>query len=161
GQGAADTVNVGLAGSVQGIHGEVFVAGTSRVITLNVDDHSDSVARTVTMNHESNPNTNDIIGLAPGAIKYNDSGVLTVNVKGGSGGNSFTVANTGIGEATFLSTGAGADTVNVQRTSGTLSIDAQGGKNAINVGLAGSVQSINGKLDIVGNPNSFALQIDD
>jgi hypothetical protein len=161
GQGAADTVNVGLAGSVQGILGEVFVGGSSRVITVNVDDHADTVARSVTMDHEVNPDTTDITGLAPGVIKYNDVGVLTVNVKGGSGGNSFTIANTGRGEATFLNTGAGTDTVNVERTSGSLSIDAQGGTNAINVGLVGSVQSIQGKLDIVGNPNSFALQIDD
>ena len=161
GQGAADTVNVGLAGSVQGIRGEVFVGGSSRVITVNVDDHADTVARSVTMDHESNPDTTHIAGLAPGLIEYNDVGVLAINVRGGSGGNPFTLVNTGKGEATFLNTGSGADTVNVERTSGSLSIDTQGGGNVINVGLAGSVQSIQGKLDIVGNPSSFSLLIDD
>src|SRR5262245_55627086 len=99
-----------------------------------------------------------ITGLAPATILWaptssaTGGGVTGLKVYGGSGGNTFTVANTSnfyFPSATFLYTGSGNDTVNVERTTGRLNVVNPGGQDSVWVGskgsaLGGNVQSING-----------------
>src|SRR5262249_41657324 len=120
-----NTVNVGNNGSVQGIAGALTLYGE---FNATIDDLADVMARNATFGTASLPNGyyNDtysaLTGLAPAPI-YWPLMDTPITVKGGSGGNTFTVAD--MFSATFwdntftashinLDTGVGADTVNVQ-----------------------------------------------
>jgi hypothetical protein len=134
------TVNVGNAGSVQGIRGALNIEhpGPSGGNAINLNDSADTASRTVTLSslgsysadsdHNSDP-WGQVSGLAPAAISYEyaDTSSLTIQTNGGSSGNTINVLATGA-TTNLVSTGTGLTTVNV--------------------GNAGSVQSILGPLDI-------------
>jgi hypothetical protein len=134
-----DTVNVGNAGSVQGILAAVNIENPPSVNTINVNDSADTTARTVTLSTFVNPNDSQhnsdpwgrITGLAPAAINYEYDDTTSVSV----------------------TTGHAADTVNVLATGVTTTLSSGGGGDTINVGN-GSVQGILGTLNIE-NPPSF------
>ncbi len=115
---AATTVNVGSAGSVQGILGQLTVQDPPAYATINVNDSADTIARSVTLDSATVApyQYGRITGLAPAAILYKVGDTNAVTVTGGSGGNTFTVAFTTGLSATTLNPGAGNDTVNVQQT---------------------------------------------
>jgi hypothetical protein len=136
GQKGADVVNVGKAGSVQGIARQLTVTNTGNWSTLNVDDAADTLPRTVTLNVGSYAT---IGGLAPGLIRFRRQDLRALNIRGGSGGNTFDILNTAQstipgGSPTTLFSGAGSDIVNVFATTGALVIDPQAGGNQITIG---------------------------
>jgi hypothetical protein len=120
GGGGLDTVNVGNAGSVQGILGAVTVTNLVSFTRLNVDDSSDPNPRNVTLS--ASGLTGILSGLAPAPIDYATTAVNSLTVRGGSGGNTFTI--TALLVPTTLDTGTGGDTVHVLGTVTPLTIDS-------------------------------------
>jgi hypothetical protein len=155
GENSEDTVNLGQ-GNTQSIKGAVTVRNDIGHTALNIDDSVDTIARTITLATSGPVGT--ITGVAPAKIAYFQADISTMSVTGGSGGNTFNVADTYRSGAAVvgmtLNTGAGADTVNVQRTTVPLTINGQSGRDTVNVGLNGSMQAINGDLTVT-NTSSF------
>ena len=147
GNGGRDTVNVGNAGSVQGILAAVNIENPPRFDTINVNDSADTTARTVTLSTFVNPNDSQhnsdpwgtITGLAPAAINYEYDDTTSVSV----------------------TTGHAADTVNVLATGVTTNLIGNGGRDTVNVGNAGSVQGILGTLSIENPPSFNTINVND
>jgi Calpain family cysteine protease len=139
--GGADVINVGSTGSVQGILGRLYLQNSPSHDTVNVYDSADTTARTATLNTYTSGayNWGSITGLAPATInyKYNETG--SVN----------------------LTTGTGADIVDVLATGVTTNITTSGGIDTINVGNAGSVQGIFGALYLQNPPDFDTINISD
>jgi len=154
--GGQDNTYVG-AGSTGSLDGFVNVDGASTYLT--VSDINDTTGQTVTMNDGS------ILGLGTGGIYWapgssSTGGVISVEVEGGSGGNTFNVQNTSnLYRYTTLFTGTGKNTVNVSASTGELDVYNQGGDDSVDVGL-GSVANINGVVDAVGF-GTTSLLVDD
>jgi Ca2+-binding RTX toxin-like protein len=176
-----DSVYIGSNGSagggtVQGIQGVVTVAPAGGTASLTVDDSGDSTGRTVTLTNTLVLGTvfmGRIIGLAPAPIQWfpkfptsTSSGEVTdLTVFGGSGGNTFNVMGTSnFSQYTGLDTGTGTNTVNVEATTGTLTVFTQG-HDSIYVGsngsaLGGNVQGIQGRVQVSGG-GAATLTVDD
>jgi hypothetical protein len=162
GQNGSDVVNIGNNGSVQGILGRVTVTNIFSRSSLRVDDSADPIGRTATLRGPADFGT--ITGLAPAEIRYRTQDVNAVTVRGGSGGNTFTVDGTVdnfVKPTTSLITGSGADTVNVLATTGALAIEGLNGKDIVNIGLNDSVQSIKGKVSVANLIGSTTLNLND
>jgi hypothetical protein len=139
--GGGDLINVGSAGTVQGIFAPLTIQNPPNFDTINLDDSADTVARTVTLSTfvSGGANWGSITGLAPAAIRYKYADTDGVN----------------------LTTGQGNDTVNVRATGAMTTLTSSGGNDTVNVGNAGSVQGILGFLSIQ-NPGDFAtVHVDD
>jgi len=130
--GGTDIVNVGNAGSVQGVNGVLKAYGYS---TLTIDDSADGTARNATIA------SNSITGLAPGTMSWASSGVINAPV------------------AVIM--GSGDDTVNVQSTDRPVMIDGNSGSDTVNIGNGGSAQGILGPLDISNYSSFTTVNIDD
>jgi hypothetical protein len=78
GHGSNTTVNVGSAGSVQGIAGALTVSNSGGSTALNVDDSADPVGRRVAVTSSA------LTGLAPAGINYQPSSLSALNVATGS-----------------------------------------------------------------------------
>ena len=129
-----DTVNVGFQSEVQYIQGPLDVNSSHPdAVTMTIDDSADPSAYTATVT------TNSIQGVGTAApIGYGNGSLSSLNILGGTGG----------------------DTWNVQSTEGPLYMLVSGG--TVNVGNAGSVQGILGLLDINGPVNNgVVLNIND
>jgi hypothetical protein len=91
------TVDVGNAGSVQGILGALTVAGALSHNVIQVDDSADGTFQTVT--HDSFIGGNQIFGritgLAPAEIDYVYADTTSITVKTGTGGTTVGVQSTG------------------------------------------------------------------
>ncbi len=111
GGGGNDVVNVGNAGSVQGILGAVSVFNRFSYTRLNLDDSADAADRTVTL--QAGIDAGVITGLAPAPISYGTLSVNALTVTGGSGTNVYTVLGLAASLGTTLNTGTGVDAVNV------------------------------------------------
>ena len=144
------TVNVGDAGSVQNIQGDLTIENQSGLTAVNVNDSADSTYRTVALSTVTLPDDGDndsdaagrISGLAPTLITYEYFDTSGVTIDTG---------------------GAGA-TINVLATGVTTNLVANGvrdGSDVVIVGDAGSVQGIAGTLNIEDPPSFVALTIDD
>jgi hypothetical protein len=147
-----NTVNVGNAGSVQGILGALNIENPPSFNTIVVDDSADTTARTVTLStlgtngSDSEGNADpwgQIIGLAPAHINYEYGDTSSLTVNGGTGSNTFNVQATGV--FTTLNAGSANDTVNVGNSAnsldniqGTLTVNGQAGTNTLNVNDQGS-----------------------
>jgi hypothetical protein len=181
GQFDVDEVDMGKNGSMQSIQAPVTLIdiGTGSFTTSNssydltLDDSADMVARNVTLSTANGLRT--VTNLAPTTISFDDIGLLTLTINGGSGGNTFNVLHTpfdGTSGSTKLNTGTGNDTVNVLGIDGDpnggvftfggdLSIQGQGGVDTVHVGNAGSVQGIQGLVNISNHGGFTALFLDD
>src|SRR5262249_4789983 len=140
---------------------------------LTLDDSADMFARNVTLSTANGLRT--VTNLAPTTISFDDVGLNTLTINGGSGGNTFNVLHTptdGTGGFTDLNTCPGNDTVNVLGTDGDpgggaftaggdLFIQGQGGVDAVHVGNAGSVQGLQGSVNISNNGGFTGLFVDD
>src|SRR5262249_2386927 len=113
------TVNVGNAGSTQGIDHTLSIENQTFTY-ITVDDTADTTARTVTFStlgtntSDSEGNTDSwgrISGLSPGNIYYEYRDTPNVRIMGGSGGNTFAVQSTVT--PIILNPGSGNSTVNV------------------------------------------------
>ncbi len=160
-----DTITVGAAPlGVQGLGSPLTLETSSggTIATLNVNDSADITGRTATISSTT------ITGLAPHAINYGAATIEVMNVKGGEGGNSFTVAS--LPDAIVnLSTGAGAtinpdipnpNTVTVQGTadpanSNLLNVNAQG-LDTIDLGPGVGV-NVTGSVKLLTIPVSLTI----
>ena len=132
--GGPGTFLVGKAGSVQGVKGTLWIEDVGSRSTLTVNDAADTSARTVTLDHFTPDGSSPygrITGLAPAVINYYETGVNSpVTIDGGTGGNRFTVAGTNVVPIT-LNAGSGSDTVTLQSTAASVSVNGQGGTNTL------------------------------
>jgi hypothetical protein len=132
--GSADAVNVGSSGSVQGLAGTLNIENPPNFTTLSIDDSLDPTGRSVALNTFTPAGDTpwaSITGLSPAAISYRQMDVLSpVSIDGGSGGNAFTVLALPT-QTVDLNTGGGNDTVRLQKTSGSLVVNGQGGTNTL------------------------------
>jgi hypothetical protein len=168
GQSGADIVTLGKGGNMQAIQAPVTMthSGSLGGIDLRLDDSNDPVARNVTMGVSNG--FGSVTGLAPATISYKASDVENVTVNGGSGGNTFNVADTVVNNrpdvGTILEGGSGGDTVNVLGTTGPLEIDPHGvlGQDLVKFGNAGNARGVVGAVSVSTNANqSVALEVDD
>jgi hypothetical protein len=177
GVGGQDTVILGKGGNMQAIAAPVKIINLGGHTALTLDDSTDAVGQSATLDVKP-----DAVGaatglfatitnLAPGAISIRGSDISSLVVRGGSGGNTFTVANT-IDNSTFsgftdttLESGSSDDTINVLRTTGKLTVDtetADFGDHVV-VGQAGRIQGIQGALNITASDRfgRYDLTLDD
>jgi hypothetical protein len=170
GENGTDTVTIGslapgLGGTLANIAGPVNVDNSSGGTTLRVDDSGDTVGKTATL-------TDGLLtGLAPAAISWHPTasttgGVNFLDILGGSGGNTFNVANTSnLDFGTRIQTGAGNDKVNVQATTGVFSVYNNAGSDTVTIGslapsLGGTLANINAYV-VAGGPGPVAVIVDD
>jgi hypothetical protein len=150
-QNAATTVIVGSkapgsGGTLAKINGLLtfengLTTGTSQLI---LDDSGDPTPRTV--NLTASPFGGKITGLAPGAtIQYSALSAIDLTINGGSGGNTFNLANPAPSEVSLvtLNGGNGGDTFNVAAAPSNLSITTGSGTNHLNIQGNGSNDSMN------------------
>jgi hypothetical protein len=130
------TVNVGKAGSVQGILGLLSIENPPSFNTLTIDDSADPVARTVTLDTFT-PAGDTLFGRISGQI---GGGVLI----------EYECADTSL---VTVKTGRALDTVNVLSTGNATTL-AGNAHETVNVGNSGSVQGIAGTLTVT-NPPAF------
>ncbi|MBI1324759.1 hypothetical protein GC170_16455, partial [bacterium] len=160
-----NTVNVGSdapspTGNVNGIAGKLVVQGGSGSDSPHLFDTSDSDANTGTLT------STRITGLGMGAAGITYSGLESLNVNLGSGGDTFTILNTFTG-TTVLNSGSGSDTVNVQAVHGTTTVNTEAGQDTIHVGslapaVGGTVNQIAAALAINGGDGDpDTLNVDD
>jgi hypothetical protein len=163
-----------------------LTTGTSQLI---VDDSADPTPRTV--NLTAAPFGGKITGLAPGAtIQYSALSPIDLTINGGSGGNTFNLANPppselalttlngGNGGDTFniaaapsnldITTGSGTNHLNIQGNgpSDSMNIHAKAGQNTITIGslapaVGGSLANVRGAIFIDDANSSTALIVDD
>ncbi len=161
--GGQDSTNVGLD-QTGGITGFVDVYGPGAT-SLDVNDESDTTARTVTMNDGSVTG----LGGVGGTISWTPTssatgGVTYVEVDVPAANNTINVENTSnLFDYTDLRTSFGIDTVNVSATRGSattggLQIFNEDSVN-VDVGL-GSVANINGRVTVEGFGTATVL-VDD
>jgi hypothetical protein len=135
--------------------------GAGAGTTLIVNDTANQQARTGTLSAGA------ITGLGMGGQGMDYNTIQTLFIDLGSGGNTFTVANTAAGTTTTVNSGTGSDVVNVQATSSPTIVNTGGGTNTntVNVGskepaTGGIVDNIQGALTVVGD-GTDTLNVDD
>jgi hypothetical protein len=143
GGGGRDAVNIGGGvHTVQDIRNTVTVTNPPWYTDLTIDDSGDPVARSATLSSGS------LTGLAPAAIYFHQYDLASLIIRGGSGNDAFTVADTPssgwYGFKTTLLTGLGNDTIQVQNATGPLAIKGGGGTNSLFGPNANTVWQITG-----------------
>jgi hypothetical protein len=136
-------VNVGKAGSVQDIEGPLNISDLSGNAAITVDGSADAGPATVTLDTFIPPGDPEgwgsITGLSGEQINYQYSSTVSLTLKTGA-----------------------TDTVNVLATGPDTTTTLTGGKNtALNVGKAGSLDGLNGDVDIDGSANDTVITVDD
>jgi hypothetical protein len=144
------------AHSLSAIQGRLSLGGTSQC-QLSVNDQAATTGQSYSVNGNSIDRSGSAGITFPGI--YPQYGV---SLRGGSGANTFTVANTPAAGIT-LNTGAGTDAVSVQATTGGLAINVQGGggNDVVNLGLNNSLASINGAVTIANAGGPAHLNVND
>ncbi len=131
------TVNVGNAGSVQGIAGTLSLTGPPGSATLRIDDSADTQSRTVTVTRGA------VAVLGAGPIEFTQSNLASLSLQTGRGGGTVTVASTPNNSLGVTTTITGHGPIGVL------------------VGSNGSVQGIAGTLVLANQPNADSLTVDD
>jgi hypothetical protein len=124
-----ETVHIGnWLGNLQDNRNTITVTNL-RSTDLTIDDSGDPAARTATMTDTS------VTGLAPATIKFIQGNLASLTISGGSGNNTFTVADTPTsgwsGFKTTLVNNVGTDTFTLQKTTGPVEIDSGNGTNTL------------------------------
>ena len=143
GTAGADIVNVGslapvtTGGNLAGILGQVTIRNASNFSAVTIDDSGDATPRNATLDTTvlAAGTFARLQGLGnPAAILWRTDirDVSSVNIKGGSGGNTFAVNLTDPASSSFtttLNTGSGADAVTIQTLAANynLQVNGQGG----------------------------------
>lgn len=170
-QASNDTVTIGSHGSLANIAGTVNVANTSGKTQLVMDDHNDTVGRSVGVSNNAVTFSN-----MPGHVSYTGAspnskgvmlGVTSLVVDGGSGSNTFYVNSTAANTPLTLNTGPlplyapnGNNTVNIIRTSSAVSVQSQGNDD-VHVGNSGSLAGIGGPVNVSNGSGQDNLEIND
>jgi hypothetical protein len=160
-------VNIGNAGSLQGIQGQVTLTNASGGFTnvnLTVNDSADgSVRGTATIS------STQITGLSSSPIVYAKAGLSGLTVKGGSAADTFTIPSTlAFPRQETLFCGTGANNVNILATQSNFEVVAGTG-TTVTIGsngpaLGGTLGTIQNGTVTVANASgtSFAsLVLDD
>jgi hypothetical protein len=145
--GSATAVNVGSGGSAQGIQGPLNLENaTTAANTIVLDDGGDATARVVTLSAFA-PNPADaqgntdpwgkVSGLAAD-VNYEYADTASLTILGGTGGGSLAAQATGV-TTTFVG----------------------GGATTVAVGQAGSVQNIQGALNLENPAAKNTVTLDD
>jgi hypothetical protein len=139
--GGADVVNVGnTSNGLQSIIANVAVDNSAGLTTLNISDQGDSIARTGN------------VGVVFGSL-----GVLLGMTGGGS-----VLWNTAHVAAVNITSGSGADTLNVESTNNNMTLSSTGGGDLVNVGNSSNgVLSITGSITVLNPPSFTTLTVDD
>jgi hypothetical protein len=136
GGGGDQEVTVGslapaLGGTLANIHGavDVFNSGANGTSQLLIDDGGDGTARTVTLGPLTGLTSignEELTGLAPAPLvcAAGPSGVTSLTIDGGGGGNTFSVQYTAPGAATTISAGGGNNTLVGPNTTNTWTVKA-------------------------------------
>jgi hypothetical protein len=152
-------VNVGNAGSVDGIQSDLRVVVNAGFANVTLDDSANPNAKDVDLSSDGIAET--VTGLAPSAVAVYGGPSSSLDVLAGTAGNIFTVEGTSP-LTTYLVGGAGDDSFNVLATTGRLSVAGGGGIDTVNIGNAGSVQGITGDLSITNfNGGQTFVTVDD
>lgn len=126
----------GVQSITQGRAGGLTIDNDPDFTHLTFDDTGDATARTIT--HDLVAGYNQITGLAPAVIRYDDADTRNVTIR----------------------TGSNSDTVNYLRAAtvgGTTNITSVGGNDAVNIGNpTGGVQNIANQILYITNPPSFS-----
>ena len=160
-------VSVGTGDSLAGIKGAVTVANFYGSTYLYISDSADTTARSATLADGSLTWASYAAPIYWSPSSTSTGGVTYVAVYGGTGGNTFTVTDTSkFFQYTYLNSGLGSDTVNVEGTTGTLYVDGGGGADQVHVGSEGSAPNgtqanIHGKVDVYNATGSTELFVDD
>jgi len=147
---------------VSTINGLVNVSDTIGSMALIVDASNDAAGPS-----NIRLDAGRLTGLAAADIIWQPgsgtTGVTSVEVRGGSGADTYTVVNTSVlsGGPTHLETGNGTNTVNIERTMGDLRLDLGMGADSINVSpTARNLSNIQGDVAVNGGGND-SLTIND
>lgn len=149
GEQGQDTVNVGKAGKLEGIHGIVNVENAAGATVLNIVNSEDTSPKSFLVSP-------DAVVVGSSFIFYNELQLKRLAVYLGDATPSAIVNGTPQNAEgtlqTWLSLGAGNDTVQVRSTLGSLlKIDGGGGQNTVNVGYQGKLNGIQGNILIFNN----------
>jgi len=165
GEQGLDTVNIGLDRRLQQVLGVVNVTNSDGFSAVNVDNSADTTRRTGIL--YNNGTHNVISGLNSADINLRHGTLRSLAILAGKGGNTFRIHDTPDslapdGMMTTLSTGADSDVVNVNGTTGALTLLAQGGENTITIGsTAAGMNAINGRILVNAGGGQNALIVDD
>jgi hypothetical protein len=132
----------------------VTVAAGLRSNTLYIDDRSNIADTTYTVTSSS------VARTGSGAISYSGN-ITTLLLTGGSGNNTYNIANTPSGSLTTLDTGSGMDTVNLRGSAGLLFINGGGGADTITLSNGAAMLGGIGHVVINDPSNSAAVTVDD
>jgi hypothetical protein len=167
GQAGQDAVILGADPTVgmQNLFGTINVDNGLGFTDLTLDDSADTTGQTALL---FNDGTNgQVTGLSPATINYVNDDTSSLTVKGGSGGNTFTVdgtiSNINISPVlTSLNTGQGDDTTFVEATAadGPLDVHGQAGQDSVLIGNFGSLADILGTVTVDNDPGFTDLTID-
>ena len=106
---AGSNAILGNQGSVAGLLGEVDVRPLNVPVSVTVDDSADPMPRTATLTADSS--VYNLNGLAPSVIAFTPLSGSSMQVLGGSGGNTFNVQGLLPGTTLSLSGGSGTNTL--------------------------------------------------
>src|SRR5262245_2054229 len=157
-----DTLDVGAGFKTYLINGAIDVTNSGGHTAINIDDSGDDGSSTITLQNTGLKAS--ISGATPAVITYVQNDLSTLTLNAGAHGNTFNVIDTPqafAGAQTILNTGTGIDTVNVQGTIGALTVNGQNGRDTVNVGLNGDMQSIKGNLNITNTFSFSAINLND
>jgi hypothetical protein len=148
----------GLLSEESALQAQINIQGSGPNESLTVDDSLDTqqaigaTAYTVSTTAISGPPTMQI-SLPAGALGAG------VKLLGGTADNTFNVQQTVAGEPLKLLGNSGNDTFNIAATQSPVTIDGGGGVNAVNIGVGGSVASIQSPVSVLDTGGTTNLAI--
>jgi hypothetical protein len=149
-------------GNLAGVQGNLTIINAPDLTFLNLDDSLDTTPQNVTLGTVS-AREGEIFGPGLPTILYpNFTGRL--NFSGGPGdgtvGNTFTVQDTVAAATMSINTGSGNNTIDVEGTTGALTVNGRGGRDSVNVGQDGQLERLQGNLTITNGSGFSTLNVD-
>jgi hypothetical protein len=138
--GGNDVVNVGNStNGVQSIRASVRADNTPAFTTLNISDAANAAARSAEI--DVSGSYTYVFNLAPAWIGTNNSDTAAINI----------------------TTGTGADDIDVARNSETVNLNSAGGLDTVDIGQVGTggVQSVFGQITVQNSPSYTTLSVND
>jgi hypothetical protein len=132
GTDGSDVVNIGAAGSTREV-ATVAIDNSASYTHITFDDSADTTGRSVTLS------ATNITGIAQAPISWNAADISAIG----------------------LLMGTGADTLNVLSTQASVTIQGTDGHDTVTLGNGGSVQGIQGPVDVHNFLSRTALIIND
>lgn len=167
GQDGADSVRFSRDGLTQAIQGTVTLTNAAGRTDVDVDDSADASSRTVIFYHDAGTGLNILSGLSSADILFRGEDLNSFVVRTGHAGNQFRIHDTPTssrqaGLTTVFRTGGGSDTVQVNGTTGALSLELGLGTNHVTVGsTTAGLDRIQANVTISGAGGTNNLNVDD